>query len=280
VAQFMQSQVPRTFYCDIHSSQLDADRLDYLLRDNHMTGARYGEYDLRWLLHGLTLDDSATRLAVSYKAVSAVEAYVQARYHMYRNVYFHKVVRSAEGMVKLALQRARRLAVQDRLEWPPRDTAVHKALLGQRLTIEEFTGLDDVSVLHCFKLWTQSEDVVLMRLCRGLLFRGLFKTIDLSHLPDGQRVKEVVSAAEGAVEAAGGEPAYDLFYDEPSESPYEAYREDECGGVGEIMVKLAEGRLMPFAALSGLPHALNRQLMFRRLHVAEAWRETVAAVIG
>src|SRR5688500_18185789 len=95
------------FYCDILASQLDADRFDYLLRDNLMTGSRYGDYDLRWLLHALTIDPATERLAVTWKGVNAVEAYLQARYHMYRNVYFHKVVRSAEGMLKLTLQRAK-----------------------------------------------------------------------------------------------------------------------------------------------------------------------------
>ena len=91
-----------------------------------MTGSRYGDYDLGWLLHALTIDGPTPRLGVTWKGVSAVEAYLQSRYHMYRNVYFHKVVRSAEGMVKLALQRARRLAVQDRLTWPPREHLVSK----------------------------------------------------------------------------------------------------------------------------------------------------------
>src|SRR6185437_15048091 len=134
----------RTFYCDLLASQLDADRLDYLLRDNLMTGSGYGDYDLGWLLHAFTVDPASGRLAVSWKGVSAVEAYLQSRYHMYRNVYFHKVVRSAEGMVKLTLQRAKRLAVQERLPWPPRDHVVYKSLLGQRLTTAEFTDLDDI----------------------------------------------------------------------------------------------------------------------------------------
>src|SRR5262249_5477123 len=149
---------------DILSSQLDADRFDYLLRDNLMTGSRYGGFDLEWLLHALTIDAATDRLAVTRKGISAVEAYLQSRFHMYRNVYFHKVVRSAEGMVKLALQRARRLSVQDRLEWPQRENNVHKALLGQRLNIEEFIDLDDVSVMHCFKLWTKSQDAILASL--------------------------------------------------------------------------------------------------------------------
>ena len=46
------------------------------------------------------------------RGISAVEAFLQARYHMYRNVYFHKVTRSAEGLVKLVLRRAKELVFE------------------------------------------------------------------------------------------------------------------------------------------------------------------------
>src|SRR5690606_793209 len=118
----------RTFLHDMITSRLDADRFDYLLRDNLMTGSRYGHFDLEWMIQHLSVENG--RLAVSAKGVSAIETYLQGRYHMYRNVYFHKTVRSAEGMVRLALQRARRLAVQERLGWPLPDEPVHKALVG------------------------------------------------------------------------------------------------------------------------------------------------------
>jgi len=269
----------RAFFCDILPSQLDADRLDYLLRDNLMTGSRYGDYDLEWLLHALTIDAPTGRLAVTWKGVSAVEAYLQSRYHMYRNVYFHKVVRSAEGMVKLALQRARRLAVQDRLGWPPREHLVYKALTGQQLDIAEFTDLDDVSVMHCFKLWTKSDDPTLAALCRGLLFRRLYKTFEFTHEPDVARVRAAVAAAEDAVRAAGGDPAYDLFYDEPADTPYESYKPEECGGASEILVLDRTGKLTPIGAVSPLTSSLNRQLMFRRLHVAPPWKDAVEGAV-
>jgi uncharacterized protein len=264
--------------CDILSSQLDADRLDYLLRDNLMTGSRYGDYDFQWLLHSLTVDDASGRLAVTWKGISAVEAYLQSRYHMYRNVYFHKVVRAAEGMVKLALQRAKRLAVQDRLPWPSRDQHVTKALLGQRLSIEEFTDLDDFSVIHCLKTWTAADDLPLAALCRGLLYRRLFKTIDLSHLCESDALAANVRAQE-AVRKAGGDPAYDLLMDEPSDTAYEAFGPGACSESSEIMVRDASGKLIPFAELSPLPQALNRQLMFRRLHVWPQWKDVVAKVV-
>jgi hypothetical protein len=197
---------------------------------------------------------------------------------MYRNVYFHKVVRSAEGMVKLALQRARLLAAQDRLP-RLRETNVYKALLGQRMTMAEFAELDDVSVLSCFKEWARSTDPLLASLTKGLLYRRVFKTIELSHL-DAQAAAAATARASDAVKAAGGEPAYELFYDEPASTPYEMFDPKEAAAGKEILVQHADGRLTPFAQVSPMTQALNRQLMFRRLHVAGQWKETVVRAIG
>lgn len=282
VLAFLNGQPKRTFFNDILSSQLDADRLDYLLRDNLMTGSRYGDFDLNWLLHAFTVDITNDRLAVTWKGVSAVEAYLQSRYHMYRNVYFHKVVRSAEGMVKLALQRAKRLAVQDRLPWPRRDDGVYKAILGQRLSMNEFRDLDDISVWHCFKLWTDAEDQVLADLCRGLLFRNLYKTIDLTHRfgDSEEEAAAAVERARAAVAAAWGNPAYDLFLDVPADTPYEANSSDAETDTGEIHVVEGTGNVGRFAERSALAAGLDRQLMFRRLHVKPEYKSVVWAAIG
>ncbi len=280
VAGMLDGSAKRSFFTDILSSQLDADRLDYLLRDNLMTGSRYGDFDLTWLLHAFTVDPATDRLAISAKGVSAVEAYLQARYHMYRNVYFHKVVRSAEGMVKLALQRARRLAVQERLEDLPRDSAVVKALLGQRFSAEEFRDLDDVSIWHCFKVWTHSADATLASLCRGLLFRRLYKTIDLTGLMDGEKARRVFAMAAERIGEAGGDPDYDLFYDEPADTPYEQFTPDaEDGGASEVVVVNASGKSSHFAAISPITQAMNRQLMFRRIHYRGEWGGIVGEVV-
>jgi HD superfamily phosphohydrolase len=170
VVALMSGKAPRRFLSDIVSSQLDADRIDYLLRDNLLTGSNYGAFDMEWLLVAMAVDPASQRLVVLPKAISAVEGYLQARYHMYRNVYVHKVVRSAEGMLRLALRRAKRLAVQDRLEWPARDSGLSRALLGHRMSIDEFVDLDDVALTQCFKVWARSPvDATLARLCHGLL---------------------------------------------------------------------------------------------------------------
>lgn len=74
---------------DIVSSQLDADRLDYLLRDSHFCGVKYGEYDFRWLLHCLTIvkEKNKKRLGVISSGIGAIEHYLMARRLMTQNVY-------------------------------------------------------------------------------------------------------------------------------------------------------------------------------------------------
>lgn len=279
VVQLLGGKWPRRFLSEIVSGSLDADRLDYLLRDNLMTGSQYGSFDMNWLLAALAVEPTSQRLVVLPKAVSAVEAYLQARYHMYRNVYFHKVVRSAEGMLKLALRRAKRLAVQDRLGWPTRDGSsgegggLARAMLGQRMSMEEFIDLDDVALTQAFKIWARtSDDPALAKLCRGLLFRGLYKSVDLTQY-DGDAPQLFVRIAQ-AVLNAGGDPEYDVFYDDPTDTPYSIANVEKG-----IKVLQPNGTLKDVSEVSPMTEAMNKQLGFKRVHFAEAYRETVLKVV-
>ncbi len=304
---FMECHPMRRFLNDILSSSLDADRCDYLLRDNLMTGSRYGDFDLSWLIQNMTIDEPTGRLAIGWKGISAVEGFLQARYHMYRNVYFHKVVRSGEGMVRNALHLARRLAVQGRLSWPGQEHPVFRALVSQFLPPHEFVMLDDSSITECFKAWAGGDEQNLARLCRGILFRRLFKVIDLSDLKDPTRLARLLEAARHAVAEAGGDARHDLFLDEPADSPYEIFT--QAGGAAEsdsgvaadsgvegqtaarttalkdcaiegIIIRDPAGRLRDFSELSPMMTALNQRLGFRRLHVAPSMKGAVMRAIA
>ncbi len=77
---------------DIVSSQLDADRLDYLLRDSHFCGVEYGTYDFRWMLNSMVIvnTDTEERLGLTHKGIGVVEHYLMARRLMTRNIYHHQ----------------------------------------------------------------------------------------------------------------------------------------------------------------------------------------------
>lgn len=264
VAKFLAGKSDRPFLSEILSSQLDADRFDYLLRDNLMTGSKYGGFDLGWLLHALAVDAKTGRLTVSIKGLNAVEAYLQSRYHMYRNVYFHKVVRTGEGMVKLALRRACELGE-------------FKVPAGGEWSLHEFNDLDDIALLGHLKTWANSKDPILSHLCDGLLFRRLYKVVDLTTIDDPTKLRAAVDSAKQAVKSAGGDGEYHLFYDEPRDTPYEIY--DGQNPSSDIAIQYADGAVKTFAEISPLMPALSKQLMFRRLHVAEQFRGLVESAV-
>jgi len=75
----------------IISSEMDADRMDYLLRDSFFTGAKYGQIDISWLISNLrpVTRDKRCFLGLDSRAIFAFEDFLLSRYHMFLMVYFH-----------------------------------------------------------------------------------------------------------------------------------------------------------------------------------------------
>jgi hypothetical protein len=184
------------------SSQLDVDRLDYLLRDGHYSGAGYATFDLDWILHALEVediraDDDPSDLVVDYRrGMYAVEQYLFARSYMYAQVYHHKTVRAAEWMFIKTLERFAQLA-QREAEPPGLEIAARMAR-GGAVSVEEYLRLHDVSLTTALDAWAgwgsqpPAEDAVLRDLATRLVSRRLFKTFDLG---DDTRVVERIAPA-------------------------------------------------------------------------------------
>ena len=83
------------------SSDLDVDKIDYLLRDARNTGVAYGYVDVDRLLRTVTVDDKKERLAVLDKGKQAIENFLVSRYHMFSTVYYHKSVAAFELMLRI-----------------------------------------------------------------------------------------------------------------------------------------------------------------------------------
>jgi uncharacterized protein len=85
---------PALFWRPLISGQLDADRMDYLLRDSHPAGVRYGRYDWHRIINTATVappdQDRGARLGVTEGGWNAAEGLIIARYMMFNQVYYHK----------------------------------------------------------------------------------------------------------------------------------------------------------------------------------------------
>jgi HD superfamily phosphohydrolase len=171
------------------SSQLDVDRLDYLLRDGHYSGAGYATYDLDWIIHAVQIanvrtgQDDPSDLVVDYRrGMYAVEQYLFARSYMYAQVYHHKTVRAAEWMFIKTLERFAQLARQD--SEPPGLPIAGAMARGNEIAVADYLRLHDVSVTTAMDRWAgrdgpAADDPVLRDLSSRLLDRRLFKTFDL-----------------------------------------------------------------------------------------------------
>ncbi len=84
----MHQPIQNQVLADIVSSQLDADRFDYLLRDSHFCGVRYGQFDFRWMIHCLAIveHEGKSHLGITHKGVGIFESYLMARRLIMRNI--------------------------------------------------------------------------------------------------------------------------------------------------------------------------------------------------
>ncbi len=229
------------------SGTFDVDRCDYLLRDSHMTGVRYGLLDLDWLLQALRLHvvpgQSAASLAVDgEKGLTAVEGFFLGRLYMYRQVYLHKAVRAADSILRALFQRLTDLPRQ-----PGTPDGLERVLRGETVSVRTYLELDDHVIESALRAYRNGDDEVLRDLADRFVSRRLFKTLRLA--PDAP-VDAVRAVLDETVRGCGVEPSY---YARVDRVEIEAYTEDEA-----IMV-LTGGRLRRLLESSPVLHGLSRE---------------------
>jgi HD superfamily phosphohydrolase len=186
-----------------------------------MTGAKYGIYDLEWIINALAIDEAADRIYVEARGIYAVEEYLQARYYMFRQVYFHRTLRSAEAVLRSIISRALQLFDEGQDVWHASGTAFEKILRREPLSVAEHLQIDDSDFVFHVKQWQKSSDHILSDLSRRFVARRLFKAIDLD-MPHEQK-EEFLAAARDVVDRAGFDPEYYFIEDRASDVPYYNY---------------------------------------------------------
>jgi len=172
------------------SGQFDIDKIDYLLRDSHMTGTGYGRFDLEWLLNVLTVgivgrDTKHIEIGLDLgKGLSIAEDFVMARIYMFRNVYFHKINLVAQSMLNMLIARINDLPHEAAAALFPNE-GLRNVLLTRGKnsfnSLADYLSVSDIDLFYLMKVLRNSDDEVLERLSDGLLNRRLFKEVDVEH---------------------------------------------------------------------------------------------------
>jgi hypothetical protein len=277
VADIIEGKFQPAFLGQLVSSQLDVDRMDYLLRDSLMTGAKYGIYDLEWIINALAVDEEHDRIYVAARGLYAVEEYLQARYYMFRQVYFHRTLRSAEAVLRSILKRALELVAAGEEVWCAPGTAFEKVLNRQTLTLEDHLEMDDSDVLFHLKQWRRAKDTILNDLSHRFIGRRLFKAIDLD-MPANER-GQFLAAARACVARAGFEPRFYFIEDHAGDVPYYNYYTAE-GAEPKARIFVEDGYARPsireISEVSGAVRGLQRYQLDRVCFPPEVKEEIYA----
>ncbi len=188
VVKIIQHTHPRAILNQIVSAQLDADRMDYLLRDSYFTATSYGNFDLERILRTLRVRKLAydeEQLVVKYSGIHGVEDYIMARYQMYWQVYFHPVARSYETIFIQLFRRLKDIYQENKAYF--HDLKILVPFLRQsKPTIQEHYQLDESGLLYCCALISEKTDNIAKDLASRLLNRKLFQYI--TNTPENKKL--------------------------------------------------------------------------------------------
>lgn len=213
------------------SSQLDADRMDYLLRDSYFTGTTYGHFDLYRILRVMKVVDN--KIVYKYSGVQAIENYILARYHMYWQVYYHPTSRSYEQLLISIFRRMKDLYNEG---YDFGDIRYLNPFLDGNVNEVDYVKLDESIVLYYFRLLSESNDKILADLCDRFLNRKLFAYRDLNN--EEEKIKIIKEFAKSGIAVR-----YYVVSDDQSQIPYLYYDNNEVNAI-EILVN-HELKLLP-----------------------------------
>lgn len=239
VAQVIEGSHENPLLAQIISGQLDADRMDYLLRDAYFTGTKYGEFDIQRVLRTMRVYDG--KLVVKQSGMHSVEDYIMARYHMYWQVYYHPVARSYELMMKAFFIRLREIARKD-----PSVISVFAPfepyITERTTTAEEHFQMDEACFNYGMSLFQNVADPILSDLSRRIIHRDLFGYEDYQSEDQKAQLRE-------KLESAGYLPEYYLLSDKARQQPYVPYK-------GLIYVKTPDNQVKELSEVSPIVQAL------------------------
>ena len=217
VRDVINKSYPNPLIVSIISSQLDADRLDYLLRDAYFTGASYGEIDVDRILRTMRVVNN--KIVYKVSGMHAIEDYLMSRYQMYWQVYLHSTGRSFDLVIQRMLHRVRELIFTGYKFKHPLG-ALKDLFLEEELSVETYLKFDDSTLIYYISQFIDEDDEILHDLADRFINRRLFKEI---HYTPSDEMDEKLKEVKECMIELGIDPEYYLLTDYSMKTPYDYY---------------------------------------------------------
>ena len=253
VASVITKQYPNPQVVQMISSQIDADRMDYLLRDAYFTGTEYGTFDLTRILR--VIRPYKGGIAFAMNGMHAVEDYIVSRYQMYVQVYFHPVSRGMEVILDHLLHRAKELFENPEFDYDLQASLLVPFFKGD-FTLQEYLKLDDGVLSTYFTQWMDVPDSILGDLAKRFLMRKPLKSATFTNEKESAAT---IAYLRELIEKVGFNPKYYTAINSSYDLPYDFYRPNKDRHRTQIELMQKDGSLVELATVSPLVAALAGQ---------------------
>ncbi|MDV5977527.1 UNVERIFIED_CONTAM: HD domain-containing protein [Streptococcus canis] len=249
VASVINHTYPNKQVVQLISSQIDCDRMDYLLRDSYFSAANYGQFDLMRILRVIRPVEGG--IVFDRSGMHAVEDYIVSRFQMYMQVYFHPASRAVELILQNLLKRAQKL-------YPEQPAYFQKTAPGlipffeKKSSLADYLALDDGVMNTYFQIWMSSEDHILSDLASRFINRKILKSVTFD-----QDSQEDLARLRQLVESVGFDPDYYTGIHVNFDLPYDIYRPELANPRTQIEMVQKDGSRAELSQLSPIVKALT-----------------------
>jgi uncharacterized protein len=228
------------------SSQLDADRMDYLLRDAYFCGTPYGSFDIGRILRVMMVNKG--KIVFKESGIPAIEDYLVGRYHMYKQVYLHPRSLSFElilvGMIKRFIE-----LKQQKYKFKSDYASIECLVSNSKITTNEYHDLDDNLIYFYAKQMMEEKDPILSELATRFIDRKLLDHISVKN-------EKEASAIEKQVTKKGYNKNYFVYKEHLIAEVYKKYGVKDNQ---EILIFKKDGKIVPLVKASAIVAALNHE---------------------
>ncbi|MGL5042261.1 MAG: HD domain-containing protein [Culicoidibacterales bacterium] len=172
VVLIIQKKFSNKLIVQLISSQVDVDRMDYLLRDAYYAGVPYGKYDRARILRVMKVSNN--RIHFKESGICALEDFMLSRYHMRIQVYGN--IKGQAFEVLLMLSTMRFIAIWEQKLLP--NQRIYQKMynfltLNEKSTITDFLSFDDHLYIAVQKMLMEETDVTMVKLATDISHRRL-----------------------------------------------------------------------------------------------------------
>ncbi|MFC4652394.1 HD domain-containing protein [Lactococcus nasutitermitis] len=263
VAAVISHDYPNPQVVQLISSQIDTDRMDYLLRDTYYTGAVYGKFDIDRILTSIVPVPDGIAFKIS--GMHAVEDYIVSRYQMYMQVYFHPASRAMEVILQKLLARAKILYPENQAYFLQTSPCL-VPFFEYKNNLQDYLALDDGVMNTYFQTWMRHEDTILSDLAKAYINRHVLKSVQIAN-----ENEDKVDSLRKLVAESGFIPDYYTGIHDNFDLPYDFYRPNSEKPRTQIEILQKNGvltelsKLSPIvASLAGTIHG-NRRFYFPKI---------------